>query len=142
MDRISSDRRSELMKRVKRGSTAPEIALRKELHHRGLRYVIGDGRLPGSPDLAFPRFRTVIFVHGCFWHGHSCRKGRLPTTNVDFWAAKMRDNQARDKRKNVALRALGWHPITVWECQLIGQRRAAFFEKLCSRVRNGPRVLA
>ncbi|MBN4688551.1 very short patch repair endonuclease, partial [Escherichia coli] len=79
-DTLSKERRSELMKRVKREGTAPELLVRSGLHKRGLRYNIGDRRLPGSPDLSFPRWRVAIFIHGCFWHGHRCRLGREPSS--------------------------------------------------------------
>lgn len=118
MDSLDIQQRSALMKRVKQANTVPELIVRKELHHRGLRYVIGDRRLPGSPDLSFPRYRAVVFVHGCFWHGHSCRKGRLPTSNVDYWIPKIAANRKRDARKVAALKAQGWRVFTVWECEI------------------------
>jgi len=88
------------MKRVKRADTKPEVTLRKELHRLGLRYVIGDKRLPGTPDLVFPKYKAVVFVHGCFWHGHDCRQGRAPTSNTSYWASKLAANRARDARKS------------------------------------------
>lgn len=118
MDSLDTEARSALMKRVKQANTKPELIVRKALHHRGLRYVIGDRRLPGSPDLSFPRHRAVVFVHGCFWHGHSCRKGRLPTSNVSYWTPKIAANRERDGRKVSALKAQGWRVFTVWECQI------------------------
>lgn len=118
MDTLDKPQRSALMKRVKQANTKPELIVRKELHHRGLRYVIGDRRLPGSPDLSFPRHRAVLFVHGCFWHGHSCRKGRLPTSNVAFWTHKIAGNRTRDERKVAALAEQGWRVFTVWECEI------------------------
>jgi DNA mismatch endonuclease, patch repair protein len=117
MDSLDTQRRSALMKRVKQANTKPELLVRGELHRRGLRYVIGDRRLPGSPDLSFPRHRAVVFVHGCFWHGHSCRKGRLPTSNIDYWTPKITANRERDERTVAALRAQGWRVFTVWECE-------------------------
>lgn len=106
------------MKRVKRADTKPEVTLRKELHRMGFRYVIGDKRLPGTPDLVFPKYDAAVFVHGCFWHGHECRQGRTPTSNVDYWGPKIVANRARDARKEQALRDLGWRVFTVWECEL------------------------
>lgn len=117
MDSLDIERRSALMKRVKQANTKPELIVRRELHRRGLRYVIGDRRLPGSPDLSFPRHRAVVFVHGCFWHGHGCRKGRLPTSNVTYWAPKISGNRERDQRKVDALQVQGWRVFTVWECE-------------------------
>ena len=96
------------MKRVKQKHTAPELIVRKELHKRGLRYKIGDRRLPGRPDLSFPRYRVAIFVHGCFWHGHHCRLGKRPSTNIDYWVPKIMANRQRDARKEQALRERGW----------------------------------
>jgi DNA mismatch endonuclease (patch repair protein) len=118
VDTLSPERRSALMKRVKRADTKPEVTLRKELHRLGLRYVIGDKRLPGTPDLVFPKYKAVVFVHGCFWHGHDCRQGRAPTSNTSYWAPKLAANRERDARKEQALRDLGWRVFTVWECQL------------------------
>lgn len=118
MDNLSPERRSALMKRVGRSDTKPEITLRKALHRLGFRYVIADKRLPGTPDLVFPRHKTVIFVHGCFWHGHDCRQGRLPSSNVDYWSPKIAANRARDARKDQALEDQGWRVVTVWECEL------------------------
>ena len=118
MDTLSPERRSALMKRVKREGTKAEVTLRKALHRRGFRYVIGDARLPGTPDLVFPKYRAAVFVHGCFWHGHDCRQGRAPTSNVDYWTPKLAANRERDARKEQELRRLGWRVMTVWECHL------------------------
>lgn len=118
MDTLSPERRSALMKRVRRSNTKPEVTLRKELHRLGFRYVIGDKRLPGTPDLVFPKYKTAVFVHGCFWHGHDCRQGRAPSSNVEYWAPKIAANRSRDARKVQALRDLGWRVFTVWECEL------------------------
>lgn len=84
----------------------------------GLRYVIGDKRLPGTPDLSFPKHKAAVFVHGCFWHGHDCRQGRAPSSNVGYWVPKIEANRARDARKEQGVRDLGWRVFTVWECQL------------------------
>lgn len=118
MDTLTKERRSALMKVVRQKDTAPEMLVRRELHKRGLRYKIGDRKLPGSPDLSFPRYRTVIFVHGCFWHGHDCRLGKLPSSNIEFWTQKMEANRRRDARKEQTLRDRGWRVIIVWQCEL------------------------
>jgi DNA mismatch endonuclease (patch repair protein) len=118
VDTLTPEKRSALMKRVKRSGTTPEMIVRRALHKKGFRYIVADKRLPGTPDLAFPKFQTVIFVHGCFWHAHSCRQGRAPSSNVSFWSAKIQANKSRDARKEQALRDLGWKVITVWECEL------------------------
>lgn len=118
MDTLSPERRSALMKRVRRSDTKPEVTLRKELHRLGFRYVIGDKRLPGTPDLVFPKYKAAVFVHGCFWHGHGCRQGRSPSSNVEYWKPKIAANRARDDRKEQLLKEQGWRVFTVWECEL------------------------
>ncbi len=122
------------MKRVGRANTTPEVTLRKELHHRGLRYVIGKRELPGTPDLAFPRYKAVVFVHGCFWHGHDCRQGRSPSSNVGYWVPKIAANRDRDARKEQALRDLGWRVFIVWECQLKGVDRCRVIDTLARQI--------
>lgn len=139
MDSLTPERRSALMKRVKRSGTGPELILRKLLHRLGLRYIIGNKRLPGTPDLAFPRYEVAVFVHGCFWHGHDCRQGRSPSSNVDYWVPKIEANRARDKRKAQALNGLGWRVYTVWECELNSDKRAECAAILASKIRGaGP----
>lgn len=106
------------MKRVRRQDTAPEMLVRRALHTAGLRYRLHVRGLPGSPDLVLPRRATVVFVHGCFWHGHDCRHGSVQAkTNAAFWQAKIEANRERDTRQCLALEALGWRVETVWECQ-------------------------
>jgi DNA mismatch endonuclease (patch repair protein) len=107
------------MRAVKSRDTAPEIALRKALFARGFRYRIDDRSLPGSPDLVFPQYSAVLFVHGCFWHGHDCARGaRTPKTNADYWRAKVNRNRERDKAVIDALQRDGWHVFVSWECQI------------------------
>ena len=134
MDSPSPDHRSALMKRVKRSDTKAELTLRKELHSRGFRYVIGDRRLPGTPDIAFPKYKAAVFVHGCFWHGHACRQGRVPSSNVDYWVPKIAANRERDGRKEQTLRELGWRVFTVWECQLKGLDRDGLIDALAEQI--------
>lgn len=136
MDNLSSERRSALMKRVKRSETKPELTLRKALHRRGLRYVVGDKRLPGTPDLVFPKYKAAVFVHGCFWHGHHCRQGREPSSNVNYWVPKIAANRERDARKEKSLRELGWRVFTIWECQLKGARTDETAEVLAAKIRH------
>lgn len=115
---MTTPQRSALMKRVRRSDTAPELAVRRYLHRSGLRYRLHVRALPGTPDIVLPRYRTAIFVHGCFWHGHDCRHGAVRArTNAAFWQAKIEDNRSRDARKAASLAALGWHVETVWECE-------------------------
>lgn len=114
----TDSRRSALMKRVRRKDTAPELAVRRFLHRGGFRFRLHRRDLPGTPDIVLTRYRTVIFVNGCFWHGHECAHGAVqPRTNRAFWQEKIRENRARDARKTAALRDAGWHVETVWECE-------------------------
>ena len=100
-------------------NTGPELSLRHSLWRRGFRYRVNDKRLPGSPDIVLPKYRTVIFVHGCFWHGHKdCKYYTVPKTNTEFWTAKIARNQERDQEVWRKLEAKGWSVIIVWECQL------------------------
>ena len=111
--------RSALMSKVRQANTSPELAVRTVLHRLGYRYVLHAKQLPGRPDLVFPSRRKVIFVHGCFWHRHCCRHGRIRAkTNVAFWQNKLDQNKLRDRRKACALRAEGWKVLEVWECQV------------------------
>ncbi len=112
-------KRSSIMRAVKSENTKPEIALRKALFALGFRYRLNVKALPGKPDLVFPKHRTVIFVHGCFWHGHGCKRGkRVPKTNTAYWTEKIARNKARDRKNAAALRKLGWRVVTIWECKL------------------------
>ena len=107
------------MSHIHSSSTKPEIGLRHELWNQGFRYRKNDSRLPGKPDIVLPKYHTVIFVHGCFWHGHSgCKKYVIPHTNTEFWIDKVSRNQKRDQEVWRRLEALGWSVIIVWECQL------------------------
>lgn len=115
-DTISAERRSALMARIRSKDTKPELVVRRLLHGLGYRYVLHDKRLPGSPDLVFPSRRKVIFVHGCFWHGHSCTLASNPKTNTEFWMTKIEGNSRRDKQHRRALVKLGWDVGVVWEC--------------------------
>lgn len=118
-DVFTKEKRSEVMRAVKGKDTKPEVALRKALFALGYRYRLNVKDLPGKPDLVFPKHRAVIFVHGCFWHGHNCKRGaREPKSNVDYWREKIARNKRRDKMNAAALRKLGWRVITVWECEL------------------------
>jgi DNA mismatch endonuclease (patch repair protein) len=112
-------------------NTKPELLVRRYLFSRGFRYRLNDPRLPGHPDLVLRKYRTVVFVNGCFWHGHEgCKYFRLPQTNTEFWQAKIIRNAERDKAEQRALAALGWHCITVWECQLKPKVREQTLESL------------
>lgn len=118
-DTMTPEQRSRCMAAVKGKDTNPEIVVRKYLFSRGLRFRVQVGKLPGTPDIVLPKYKTVIFVDGCFWHGHEgCKYFRLPKSNVEFWTEKIERNVARDARCATELKALGWHVIRVWECEI------------------------
>ena len=107
------------MSQVKGKNTTPEKTVRSLLHRLGFRFRLHKRTLPGTPDIILPKYHSVIFVHGCFWHRHNCPNGqRLPKTNVDFWKNKIERNKERDLRERIKLRDMGWHVIQFWECQL------------------------
>lgn len=117
-DFLTPEKRSELMRKVKTQDTAPEMAVRKILYSLGYRYRLHDTRLPGKPDIVFKKWRKIIFVHGCFWHGHNgCKKSTLPKTARIFWKTKIQNNKKRDLRDITLLRQLGWDIFVVWECE-------------------------
>jgi DNA mismatch endonuclease (patch repair protein) len=123
VDVLTSEQRKVNMSRIRGRNTKPEMLIRGGLHARGLRYRLHDRKLPGRPDIIFPRYHAVILVHGCFWHGHNCPMFRMPATRQDFWSAKIGSNQARDAKVHAALLMLGWRVLTVWECSLRGKGR-------------------
>ncbi len=119
VDIVSSEVRSRMMSAIRGKDTLPEMSVRRYLHARGFRYRLHDKNLPGVPDLVFPRYRTVIFVHGCYWHRHSgCQYATLPATSTEFWKRKFNKNVARDRIVVQQLLAAGWKVIVVWECGL------------------------
>lgn len=121
MDTVDKTTRSRIMSRVGQKNTGPELLLRKSLHRIGMRYRLHDKKLPGSPDIVFPRFKAVLFVHGCFWHRHGCKASTTPGTNVEFWRKKFDENVARDQGHTAALLDGGWRVAIVWECILKGK---------------------
>ncbi|UOD30873.1 DNA mismatch endonuclease Vsr [Massilia violaceinigra] len=119
MDKLTSEHRSWLMRQVKAKNTKPEIAVRRLIYAAGFRYRLHVTHLPGKPDIVFLGRRKVIFVHGCFWHGHDgCRYGRLPKEREDFWREKIKNNQARDLRNIIDLETTAWKVLVVWQCEL------------------------
>ena len=119
MDVHSKETRSYNMSRIKGNNTKPEELVRKYLFSQGFRYRKNDKRLPGTPDIVLPKYKTVIFVNGCFWHGHEgCDSFKMPKTNTDFWEKKIRRNKQRDIDEQRQIASMGWHCITIWECQL------------------------
>ena len=117
-DKFSPEMRSKVMAAVRQRDTVPEMYVRRMLHGMGYRYRLHRRDLPGSPDLVFPSRKKVVFVHGCFWHGHTCPKGALPKTRLDFWRTKIQKNRKRDARTLAQLQKIGWQAITVWQCEL------------------------
>ncbi len=117
-DTFSKEKRSEIMSHVLPKNTKPERIVRSVLHRMGFRFRLHRINLPGTPDIVLPKYRTVIFVHGCFWHRHPyCKRSTMPVQNADFWKAKFERTIKRDAQKVLALEALGWHVVTVWECE-------------------------
>lgn len=117
MDTRSPEQRRQIMQAVKAKNTTPEIAVRRVLHRLGYRFRIHRRDLPGKPDIVLPKHRTVIFVHGCFWHAHCCAKGRPPKSNLDYWLPKLQENVRRDRAKVEQLESLGWRVVTIWQCE-------------------------
>ncbi|MCE2882069.1 MAG: DNA mismatch endonuclease Vsr [Planctomycetaceae bacterium] len=117
-DTLTKAERSSLMSRIRGKDTKPEVFVRSALHRAGFRFRLHGAALPGRPDIVLPRHRTVVFVHGCFWHRHGCRLSSEPATRRAFWREKFARNRARDQRTARALRNLGWRVVTVWECSL------------------------
>ncbi len=117
-DIVSPERRSAIMSRIRSKDTKPELRVRKTAHAMGLRFRLHRKDLPGTPDLVFPKWRTVVFVHGCFWHRHpGCRKAYEPKSRVDFWKKKFAANVERDERTRKALEKAGWKVVVIWECE-------------------------
>ncbi|MBS1636168.1 MAG: DNA mismatch endonuclease Vsr [Bacteroidetes bacterium] len=127
----SKETRSYNMSRIKGKNTNPEIIVRKFLFSKGFRYRLHDKKLPGKPDIVLPKYRTVIFVHGCFWHGHEgCRYFTLPKTRTEWWLNKITGNIERDKKKEKMLAEAGWKVINIWECSLKGPDLELLLQKM------------
>jgi DNA mismatch endonuclease (patch repair protein) len=121
MDTLTKAQRSERMARIKSKDTKPELRVRRLVHRLGYRYRLHRKDLPGCPDLVFPSRRKIVFVHGCFWHGHEdCAIANMPKSRSDFWAEKFKRNRARDAKNKMALTENGWRVLTVWECETKG----------------------
>lgn len=115
--------RSKNMAAIKSRDTKPEIFVRRALHEKGFRFRLHRRDLPGNPDIVLPRYRTVVLVHGCFWHGHGCPTKHVPKSNSSYWTAKIARNMERDERNAAALAAGGWRTVTIWECSLADDTR-------------------
>jgi DNA mismatch endonuclease (patch repair protein) len=134
-DVLSPEQRKLNMSRIRGRDTKPELLIRRGLHARGFRYRLHDKKLPGTPDLVFPRYHAIVFVHGCFWHEHTCPMFKPPLTRQDFWATKIASNRARDERNIDALLKLGWRVAIVWECSIRGRTKLTYNEVItkCQR---------
>ncbi len=118
MDNLSKKDRSLNMSHIKGKNTSLEILVRKKLFADGFRYKINDSSLPGKPDIVLPKYHTVIFVNGCFWHRHNCKLATIPKTNTEYWINKFKKNEENDEKNYRLLRNYGWHVIVVWECEI------------------------
>ena len=129
-DIFAPEKRHEIMQNVRTKNTAPEIKLRSLLHKNGFRFRVNRKDLPGKPDIVLPKYRAVIFVHGCFWHGHDCPRGQRPQTNADFWNQKIDRNVIRDKSDVSLLESLGWRVLIVWECEIKKKNEAVLLSRV------------
>ncbi len=136
-DKMTSEQRSRCMSHIRSKNTKPEMLVRKFLFGRGFRYRLNSSKLPGHPDIVLRKYRTVIFVNGCFWHGHKdCKYFKLPKTNIEFWTTKIERNQARDIKDLDTLTKMGWNCITIWECQLKPKVREQTLESLADMLHH------
>ena len=134
-DKFSKEKRSYIMSRIRGKDTKPEILVRSYLFRRGLRFRKNDRRYPGSPDVVLPKYRTIVFVHGCFWHLHEgCKYARIPKSNVEYWENKLYRNRERDEQNKKELEDMGWTIITVWECQLKKDKQDETLEELYNQI--------
>lgn len=136
MDNHSKEVRSYNMSRIRSTNSKPEEIVRKYLFAKGFRYRKNDKRYPGKPDIMLPKYKTVIFIHGCFWHMHDCGCFVWPTSNEEYWKAKIARNIERDKSNMAALKQAGWNVLVVWECELKKKSAQSRLEKLVSEIRN------
>jgi DNA mismatch endonuclease (patch repair protein) len=140
VDVFTPAERSRVMAAVRSKNTTPELLVRRLVHRMGLRFRLHSKALPGSPDLVFPSRRRAIFVHGCFWHGHTCGRCRIPATNRGFWKKKLSANAERDRRALRRLRRLGWKVLVVWECQTVPLKRDRLTARLARFFDSVPKI--
>lgn len=136
MDRFSEKQRSYVMSRVRSRDTKPEMVVRRYLHRNGFRYRLHEKNLPGKPDLVLPKYRSVVFVHGCFWHRHQgCPRATMPASRVRFWEEKFKKNLLRDRQNRAELASLKWKVWVIWECELASEeKRSLNLAKLREKV--------
>lgn len=123
VDIVSPSVRSRMMSGIKGKNTRPELIIRKALHARGFRYRLHAANIPGKPDIVLARYHAVIFVHGCFWHGHDCPLFRLPSTRTEFWQVKITRNRIRDAEVSEKVTQQGWRILSIWECSIKGRTK-------------------
>ncbi|MFW5869687.1 MAG: very short patch repair endonuclease [Planctomycetota bacterium] len=138
MDNLSGQQRSEVMSRIKGKDTKPELVIRKALHTLGYRYRLHRRDLPGTPDIVFPKYKTAVFVNGCFWHFHECELFQMPKTRTEWWRKKLEGNRRRDRKNLQVLMEKNWRVCIIWECFFRGKRkdRARRLEEAALRVRD------
>lgn len=136
MDKISKIERSATMRKVHNKDTSPEILVRSYLFSKGLRYRKNDKRYPGHPDIVLPKYKTIVFVNGCFWHLHDCGTYFMPQSNTNYWIPKLKKNKLRDETNIRKLQEMGWHVIVVWECQLKKKNRQKTLDCLYKQIIN------
>jgi DNA mismatch endonuclease (patch repair protein) len=143
-DIVDAATRSRMMRGIRGKNTRPELQVRRMLHAAGFRYRLHERRLPGTPDLVFPKHKAVVFVSGCFWHGHDCQLFRLPGTRTEFWRTKIEKNRQNDLKCRSRLESEGWRHATIWECALRGRSKEEISqagEQLASWLRSGKSAL-
>jgi DNA mismatch endonuclease, patch repair protein len=133
-DVLDAAQRSKCMAAIRSRNTKPEIIVRRAVHAMGYRFRLHVSDLPGKPDVVFPRLKAAIFVHGCFWHQHTCKDGHLPGSRTDYWTPKLTRNRERDRQHSRSLRQMGWTVLTIWECQTtdhskLSNRLASFLSR-------------
>ncbi len=135
VDVFSKETRSYNMSRIKGKDTKPEIIVRRYLFSKGLRFRKNDKRYPGRPDIVLPKYNSIVFVHGCFWHQHEgCKYASMPKSNVDFWEKKLNGNIERDQRNQKLLKEMGWNVFIIWECQLKKNNREQTLDELYAQI--------
>lgn len=139
MDIWDKKKRSEVMSKIRSKNTKPEILIRKALFAKGFRYRINDNKLPGKPDVVLPKYKTIIFIHGCFWHRHDgCKYAYTPKTNTDFWIEKIMANKERDIVNQSKLESMGWKVLTIWECEIRQKDKIpALIDRLSAIIKSG-----
>jgi DNA mismatch endonuclease (patch repair protein) len=145
MDVLTPQQRRLNMSRIRGRNTKPELLVRSLLHSAGFRFRVHCTGLPSKPDIVLHKYRTVVFVHGCFWHGHGCSLSKLPATRTSFWSAKIEGTRLRDDRARKELNKLKWHSIVVWECALRGRHKLridVLLDRLCKLIRESKRACA